>query len=822
MNGIWRAAVAALLGHALAAPGVDAPARMVAALALVGLFALQRRRGFVVLVVIAGALGGLRLQARVDAALDWEGTRTRARFEVVELRRHSVRARLAAPDRTAVGAWISGVEGARPGQVWDAEIDVHPLLARRNPDDRDGVRNALGSGALLRARAVGAPLLVREGTASWSRRVRDRAHARWTERWGAGAGLWSALLLADRRGLDDDARSRLQSQGLAHLLALSGLHVGVLAGVLIWPWRKSGPRVWVASLPLLVAWTLVAGGGASMTRAVGMVGWIAVGRVRGRGTRPLDALAALVLLETVLRPEVICGVGWWLSYAATASILRILPWLSGRAWWQSALLVSLAAQSATAVWTLDAFGRIPWAAPVIQVVVGPAFTLLLAVGGLGAVLALGSGALAGAAAGLVALLAHGFGILVWVFSASGRLAVHHPGWEGFGWALAMALTALALVPLRWNRKVLRSTASLAVLVVAALHLPLFAGPRHRWISFDIGQGDAGVYHCGSRVLVIDAGPHSNGMLPAERVVIPYLARRHVRGATLVLTHGHLDHTAGTRALLASGHITTLALAATDSTQAWAHELRTVALQRRVDLRWLSTGDTLWSDCCDAICLWPDLTTSHQHANDRSVVLRLGPRGAPLMTCGDLERKAEFELLDRLRGVPESPRPRWSLKVAHHGGNTGTDAPWLRWLTPRHALISCGHGNRYGHPHPDLLGRLHECGAEVVRTDREGAAELRWKATGEPPGLVRHGRRPTRSVLVDALRGRIYAAAPAGVLGVVAPAGTRNPHARGAFLSLVRTNRRRWWRGSIPIARQLQGARARARLRGQGARDLRPR
>jgi competence protein ComEC len=762
VHGIWRAAIAALLGHALTAPGVDDSARVVALVAAIVVAVVWPGRGMLVLVLLAGAIGGIRLQHHVEIASRWEdASRVRVRMEVLEVRRSSVRVLAAAPGLPAVQAWVSGVDGARPGEFWEGILQTFPLVATRNPDDRDAVRNGLSSGAVLRARMIEDPRRVDAREPEWNQRARDAAHARWAERWGEGAGLWSALLLADRRGLDDDARSRLQLQGLAHLLALSGLHVGIVAGVMLWPWRKRGPRIWVAAVPVLLVWAVLAGGGASMMRAVGMVAWIAAARLRGLGSRPLDALAAVALLETVLRPEVVCGVGWWLSYTATAAILRILPWLAGRPWWQSALLVSFAAQTATAAWTLDAFGRLPWAAPAVQLVVGPAFTLVLAVGGVAAVVALGTGPIASAAAGVSALLAHGFGALVGVFTTSGRLALHHPGWDGLDWALVLALTALLLVPLRWTRRSLRVTTASAIVALVLVHVPslldALQGTSHRWVSLDVGQGDGGIYLCPRRVMVIDAGPYSPGLLPVDRVMIPYLERRGVGDASLVLTHGHLDHTAGTHRLLGSGRIGSLGMAAVDSTSEWAIELAVRAADEGVGVRWLAAGDTLWSDCCEAICLWPTEPTTFEHANDRSVVLRLGPRSTPLLTTGDLEHHAEEEVLALLERDHAVGVRRWSLKVAHHGGNTGTQEAWLRWLAPVYALISCGHGNRYGHPHPHLLQRLHDCGAELARTDLQGAIELRWTDANEVPVLVLHGRRPSSAAPVDALLRRTYAA-----------------------------------------------------------------
>ena len=729
MSPPWRILVAALLGLALTGPDVSTTERAAAGLAAAGaLFWARPRLGLAVLGLALGALGGLRLEATVSRAARWVdvGSTALVHFET-RIDDDTWWVTVGHPEATATAARASRVPPeVRAGDVWRARVRGFPLPRTRNPDDRRALRAALARPAVagVRIEALESRISARDGGAGRDRAL-DGAHARWDRVLGEGAGFWRALLLADRRGLERLASDRVQALGFAHLLALSGLHVGVVLGMVALPLRRFGPRALVAALPLLAAWTWVAGAGPSMLRAVVMVACVVLGRSTRRRAAGLEALAVAGLVEIAWRPEAICGIGWWLSYGATLAIVRAAPTLQRLPFVWAALGVSVVAQAATLPWILDAFGRLPILSALVLLLVGPLFTLVLVVGGGCAVLSLLPVPGAQGLAGVAAMLAHAFGWSVHVAEPLGRWALTHAGFDDASWAIVMAITGWWLIPHRWSYP--RTSAVLTLVVVGAGHVVLWGPVRHEWVSFDVGQGDLGLYRCDRRVVVVDAGPLSRGRHPVDRSVLTYLERRNLRDVRLVLTHEHMDHVAGARRLLRTGRFGEVVLAATDSAHAWTDVLVALGDSVGVGVRWVRTGDALWSDCCDARVLWPTPGPDLHEANDRSVVLRLGPSSRPLLATGDVEHKGEARLLANLEPSGGAPRgPRWILKVAHHGGNTGTDAELLERIRPEWALISCGAGNRYGHPHPRVLERLGTVGAQVLRTDLDGAIVVRWE------------------------------------------------------------------------------------------------
>jgi competence protein ComEC len=546
---------------------------------------------------------------------------------------------------------------------------------------------------------------------------------RWRERWGELSPLWEALLLGHREGLGRGPQRLLASLGLAHLLALSGLHVGIVSALLLLPLRRWGRRaLFYLLLPLLV-WAWLAGLSSSLLRAVGMLSWWSVGQRLQRPTRVIDGLAAVALVEIAWRPHALLSVGWWLSYAATAAILR---W--GNLWQRlpkalGAICVSLAAQAATLPWTLGSFGSFALFAAPLLLLLGPFFGIMLAVGLVVVVLQTVGLVIPGSTL-LLAFSSHLFGAAVALAARWMPEPWGHPGIHGLAWAMALAAAGLLLPPWRSHTR-WRMGGALGLVLLA--HGTQGPGSTATWVSLDVGQGDAAVYRSAGATLVVDSGPWSRRFDPGEAIVLPYLRRRNLRDVDLVITHGHLDHYGGAPALLASGRVGRVHVARCDQGEEWVERLAERAAESGAEVRWISSGDSLRIGDWPVVCLWPPEEFEAEDPNLRSVVLLVGSPQRGLLATGDLERDAEPVILGE---HANSLAAVAVLKVAHHGGNTGTDARWLEALSPNFALLSCSRVNRYGHPHPALLERLDAADIPWRRTDRSGAITVRWSAAGE--------------------------------------------------------------------------------------------
>jgi len=732
---VWILFLQLLLGQCLSGPEVGGLARAVAGGAAGFLVHSQRRhRIWAMLALGLGLLLGGRLSAelrRVRAWDGWEGDATVVLREAT--RKGRAAAWIQAPGKSTVPVILSRCGSAPAGCRGRMRLRTWLPPARRNPDDVDRWRAFLSRPPLLRGRMLESPgwsQCLRPGPEPVRERWRKVFRSRLEPFLGASTPIWSALLLGDRRGLDPASRKRFQRLGLAHLLALSGLHVGLIALLLLRlprPGRR-GSELWI--LPVLSVWAFAAGLSPSLVRAVVMAGWLLTGRSLGRSVRAVDALAAAGVVELLVRPASVTALGWWLSYAATLALLRVGRILPRHRLLAAATAV-LVAPLGTLPWVLGSFGRLPWAAPLWNLLLGGVFSLWMALGAVLVLIALVLPPLAGASCFLLAAISHGFG---WILRLVTRLdpgALGHPGIGGAAWCAALVAVGLVLVPDLPGR--FRARLALALLLVAVVHRGAVFPPEATWWSLDVGQGDGGVLRVrGGGVLVVDTG---NGSFhgTTERVIVPFLERRNLSGVDLLITHGHRDHFGGAVAVLESGRVARLHLAAVERGRKWTRPLLRAAREHGVAIDWMARGDTLRLADWRLACLWPPTAARGETTNDRSLVLRGGPPGRQMLWAGDLEAPAERELI--ARGDPLSVAV---LKVAHHGSQTGTEESLLQKMPGGWALISCGAVNRYGHPHTVTLKALRAHGWRILRTDRRGAVGVSWSGTRVRGHWVRAG------------------------------------------------------------------------------------
>ena len=666
--------------------------------------------------LVLGLATAVSQQREFRSAQAWAEGQRLARVQLIEANQPatalvSAQAPGLAPMRMRLRG--NAIEALRSAGRGVALLRVDPIALRRNPDDRDPRRAALARGVLLSARLLQFAPHDEPPAPAPIPRLRARIAEQWDQRLAGSSMLWRALLLGDRSHFDPTLSARLRKLGLSHMLSLSGMHVAMLLG--LFALGRPGRRIPLWALLPLSLWIALAVSSAALLRSGAMAAWILLGRHWQRTVRAEDALAFAAWADLAAHPERPADIGWWLSYAATYALIRsakLLRWRKG----VGALLASGAATGATLPWSIAVFGQIVWLSPLINVLVAAPFAILMVLGA--ACTLLGACGDVGVAFDrLLQFATHLFGALLWLFDRISPAPLGHPGLGGWQWGVTLCLWCIGFAPrprLLWRFGAI-------VVATAALHLPLlFRAPAHWW-TLDVGQGDAGVLRQGSHWMIVDSGPISGSSTQAERVLLPFLERRNVRRASYAITHGHLDHMGGAQSLLRSGRIARLVLARSDSAQVWTRALRRSCDEASIELAWLARGDTLALGSARLPVLWPPALGAPEHANDRSLVLLAGPPDARLLLCGDLEREGEAACL-----AAGAPAQVVALKLAHHGGDTGSDLPWLRALAPRWALLSCGRENRYGHPHPAVLSRLREANIEALRTDQRGAIELIWR------------------------------------------------------------------------------------------------
>ena len=581
--------------------------------------------------------------------------------------------------------------------------------------------------------------------------VRGRIDALYPER----AGLGEALILARRERLSRDLRDRWARAGLAHLLAISGFHVGVIAALLYLLARRVGfgpARAPLAAAAGSWAYVLAIGSPVAATRAAFILAALAAGRLLGRRVSPLGALATAFVAVLAARPHAITSVAFQLSFAGAAGLVLLAPPVSRAlrtrplarlpASLRTGLASGIAATAATLPLVAWHFGYFAAAGIPATLLAGP----LVAAAIPGMLLSI---LLSFIAPPLAAVFAGGTDLCLQLADAIVSAVAVIPGasvWTPRWWiaAATSGFAAYGLIArgfaLRLRPRV-RAAVLLCCLAAAGVAWPIPAltgrGGAMELVFLDVGQGDAvAIRTPGRRWILVDTGPRSPGFDSGERIVLPYLRRRGAsRLDALVLTHPDLDHIGGANAVLSGLDV----LRVLDPGAPAARPAYVVALERARarGATWYTAraGDRVSVDGVTLEVLHPGGaadSAASEDANDQSVVLLLRYGDFSALLPGDAPAAVEEALL-AAGLIP----PLDILKAGHHGSRTSTSWRLLESARPELSVVSAGARNRYGHPHPVVLNRLERAGSGVARTDLQGIVRVRAFPGGDFTVSVEH-------------------------------------------------------------------------------------
>ena len=668
------------------------------------------------------------------ALVDGEEARVRLRVERVEALRGGGR-------EAAADVWVALPEGVEP-PIFGSRIAVKGYVGQRRPDGN----LPIASPGAFRLRLVSGRFLevIEPAALLWLRvtAVRQRLrHALESEGMTPARGLLLALVLGDRSALPESWEQGLRRCGLAHLLAVSGLHLGLVAALAFVPGLPMRLRSRCALAAFLVmSYLLILGPRPSVLRAAAMALLALAALALERPPQALNALACGVAVLLLSEPTLVEDLGLQLSAAATLGILLLAPGIErcfhrlprglGRP-----LAASVAAQGATLplVWPL--VGGLHPLAPLLGLLAVPWLALFLGVSLVASTLAL----FWPAAASTVFVLLEPLAAPLDAFAhlpASGMWLLPWSPSPGAPWAVLGCLglwawSAEAQPPLAcWLRR-----ACAALILTALVSWVGFAeAPPSlpELVMLDVGQGDGFLLRDGEHTLLVDGGGWPQGDFGGRRLV-PVLAHLGVaRLDAVALTHPDRDHCSGLLGVTRHLVVETLWTAPGAGAEPCGGELLSVAGPRLISL-WRGEERRLGRWRMRVLHPGPGDAGA---GNDQSLVLAAEVFGRRFLLTGDIEARAELAL--RRREGAEGLGAE-VLKVAHHGSRSSTTGPFLRAVAPRLALISAGAGNPYGHPTADVVKRLETFGARVLRTDQHGQVGIRITPGGT--FLVRTTRAP---------------------------------------------------------------------------------
>ncbi|HEY1756044.1 MAG TPA: ComEC/Rec2 family competence protein [Bryobacteraceae bacterium] len=596
-------------------------------------------------------------------------------------------------------------------------------------------------------------------------------------------GMMEAILIGESSSLVRVWTEDFRRTGTFHALVISGIHVTVLAGVLLFLLRMCAvPELPALAMTAAAAWlyALVSGFSAPVVRAAGGFSLFLIARFLFRRTRVMNLLAAVALIYLAWDPAALFDASFQLSFLSVAAIgalaapllqPRIIPLARGmRALNDVERDVHLAPHVAQArlefrlvAEILTLWARVPqrWAEEIVGMLARLAFFMLemavissvIQIGlalpmaeyfhrvsftGLTANLLIGPLLEAVVPLGFAAVFTHSTWIAAlagWLLHLSAKIAAWHaaiePSWRvpdppvWLAMALAISLILLAALPRRRMLWVPAGTIVLGLFVLLVWHpWPAQALPHQLELtSIDVGQGDSLLlmFPGGARMLVDGGGllqfgtPRKSNLDIGEDVVSPYLWTRGIKTLDVVVaTHAHEDHIGGLPAILENFRPKELWVGANppERLEELARKLGIRVLDRRLGPPFEFSGATI------QIVSPPEDYTAAKLGNNDSLAFRVSFGSRSFLLTGDMEKPMEAALLGE--GLAEHADV---LKVGHHGSKTSSIPPFLDAVSPEIAIISAGYENSFGHPHPDVIKRLEDRHAIVLRTDLDGLVSV---------------------------------------------------------------------------------------------------
>jgi len=615
--------------------------------------------------------------------------------------------------------WYESDQELIPGQRWLMPLKFRKTRNFYNPGGFDYEAALLDQGIRYTAYVRDTPERIEAPTKPgldalrWS--IAQRISASLPD--SGYAGIIRALVVGDRSAITPEQWQTLRHSGTLHLMAISGLHIGLLAGIgfvigtVLWRLLPraalyvAAPRVGaLTALAFAFPYATLAGFSLPTQRALVMLCAAMLALFLRRRVAPGSLLALAVFVVLLLDPFAVTQAGFWMSFIAVTLLLfalnrnrggsRLRQW--GRAQW--VLLVGLLPlsllffQGATLAAPLANLVAIPW---VGVTVIPPAL--------LGSLLQ-GMGIESGA---LLLELASSSLALIWPLLEQLQgltfswVSLPAPGPIPF--LMATVGCILLLAPSGWPARAIGG-----VWLLPMLFLP---APRPEsgdvWLDMlDVGEGLATVIRTRHHTLVYDSGPRFSPRFDTgSAVILPYLRQNGIgRIDMMIISHGDNDHIGGARSLLEAMPV--------------SRTLSSVPEKLGRDAETCRAGQQWEWDGVRFSVLHPPGNWSFT-GNDSSCVLKVVNARHSILVTGDIEAITELRLR---KETPENINAE-ILFVPHHGSSTSSTLAFIRAVSPEHALVSTGYHNRFGFPNPRVISRYTEEGIDVLNTAESGAVHV---------------------------------------------------------------------------------------------------
>ena len=577
-------------------------------------------------------------------------------------------------------------------------------------------------------------------------------------------GIIGAIILGDKTDLDSDIKELYSVSGIAHILAISGLHISFIGMAIYRLLRRRFRFLFSAavSIPVVLSFGIMSGFGISTIRAIIMFILKIMGEVLGRkyDAIPAISLAGLVLL--VQNPFVVCNSGFQMSFGAIIAIVLILPIVEEILNTDNKIIKVLSANFTISLvmnpilaWN---YYELPTFSFLLNIVVVPLMSVVIVssiVGIFCSCIMFGFGKI---------VIFPGCGILeLYTFlcniinkSSVASIVVGQPKVTiiiVYYAILLVVLFGLKNIRTKYTRaekerNIIKKETGLVLEKKAKkerrikgqnvkLRLACIVGflllncliyyipnPGFYITFINVGQGDGILIHGdnGTKVMV-DGGSTSEKQV-AKNCIVPYLKAEGIGTIDYsIITHTDKDHISGILEILENNNsnrirIKNLVMPDINMKDDTYNELIEKAKLKKINVLYIKKGDTLSLGKTKIKCIYPETTTTASDKNDYCTVLSVKNKTSKILLTGDISKEIEEKIKDDIE------ENYTVLKVAHHGSNYSSSEKFLKKVNPKYSIISVGKNNSYGHPGNETMERLRKQGGVIYRTDEKGGITIR--------------------------------------------------------------------------------------------------
>lgn len=577
-------------------------------------------------------------------------------------------------------------------------------------------------------------------------------------------GIIGAIILGDKTDLDSDIKELYSVSGIAHILAISGLHISFIGMAIYRLLRRRFRFLFSAavSIPVVLSFGIMSGFGISTIRAIIMFILKIIGEVLGRKYDAITAISLAGLVLLVQNPFVVCNSGFQMSFGAIIAIVLILPIVEEILNTDNKIIKVLSANFTISLvmnpilaWN---YYELPTFSFLLNIVVVPLMSVVIVSSiagifcscimfGFGKVVIfpgcgilelytflcniINKSSVASIVVGQpkVTIIIVYYAILLVVLFGLKNIRTKYTRAEKERniikkeTGLVLERKAKKEKRIKGQNVKLRLACIVGFLLLNCL-IYYIPNPGFYITFINVGQGDGILIHGdnGTKVMV-DGGSTSEKQV-AKNCIVPYLKAEGMGTIDYsIITHTDKDHISGIMEILENNNsnrirIKNLVMPDINMKDDTYNELIEKAKLKKINVLYIKKGDTLSLGKTKIKCIYPETTTTASDKNDYCTVLSVKNKTSKILLTGDISKEIEEKIKDDIE------ENYTVLKVAHHGSNYSSSEKFLKKVNPKYSIISVGKNNSYGHPGNETMERLRKQGGVIYRTDEKGGITIR--------------------------------------------------------------------------------------------------